>query len=64
MKHNYKYYCKDYENIENYEAAKGMHWYNNNITEKLCYECPDGFIPGRIKKLWAINPELKKYLIT
>ena len=22
MKHNYKYYCKDYENIENYEAAK------------------------------------------
>ena len=30
---------------------KGMHWYNNNITEKFCYECPDGFVPGRIKKL-------------
>ena len=29
---------------------KGMHWYNNNITEKFCYECPDGFVPGRIKK--------------
>ena len=30
---------------------KGMHWYNNNITEKFCYECPEGFVPGRIKKL-------------
>ena len=141
MKHNFKYYCKDYENIENYEKAKaddfkgwcchhrkgvyiqteelqklgmyygrpaeelifltvsehqylhkkgkkrkhmsdeakiklssslkgrhfseehrkklseaakekhkGMHWYNNNITEKFCYECPPGFVPGRIKK--------------
>lgn len=29
---------------------KGMHWYNNNITEKFCYECPLGFVPGRIKK--------------
>ena len=36
------------------EAAKGkrkgMRWYNNNITEKLCFECPEGFVPGRIKK--------------
>ena len=29
---------------------KGMHWYNNNITEKFCYECPPGVVPGRIKK--------------
>ena len=141
MKHNYKFYCKDYENIENYykakaddfvgwvchhrkgvdipteklialgmyynrpadelifltrsehhylhkkgkkrkpmsdeakiklsislkgrpvseehrkklsEAAKGkhkgMHWYNNGKECKFCYECPPGFIPGRIKK--------------
>lgn len=21
MKHNFKFYCKDYENIENYEKA-------------------------------------------
>lgn len=36
------------------EAAKGkhkgMHWYNNGKECKFCYECPPGFIPGRIKK--------------
>ena len=31
--------------------TKGMHWYNNGKESKLCYECPDGFVPGRIKKL-------------
>ena len=31
--------------------TKGMHWYNNGKENKLCYECPDGFVPGRIKKL-------------
>ena len=28
---------------------KGMHWYNNGKINKLCYECPPGFVPGRIK---------------
>ena len=28
---------------------KGMHWYNNGKINKLCYECPEGFVPGRIK---------------
>ena len=27
---------------------KGMHWYNNGKINKRCYECPDGFIPGRL----------------
>ena len=31
------------------EAFKGCHWYNNGKINKLCYECPEGFIPGRIK---------------
>ena len=31
--------------------AKGMHWFNNGKENKYCYECPEGFIPGRIKKL-------------
>ena len=31
-------------------ATKGMHWYNNGKINKLCYECPPGFTPGRIKK--------------
>ena len=29
-------------------ASKGMHWYNNGKMNKLCYECPDGFVPGRL----------------
>ena len=31
------------------EAAKGKHWYNNGKENKFCYECPPGFVPGRIK---------------
>ena len=30
------------------EAFKGCHWYNNGKINKLCYECPDGFTPGRL----------------
>lgn len=37
------------------KAAKirniGRHWFNNGKEDKYCYECPPGFIPGRIKKL-------------
>lgn len=29
-------------------ASKGMHWFNNGKINKLCYECPDGFVPGRL----------------
>ena len=31
--------------------TKGMRWYNNGKINKVCYECPEGFVPGRIKKL-------------
>ena len=31
-------------------ASKGMHWYNNGQINKFCYECPDGFIPGMLRK--------------
>ena len=121
MKYNFKLYCKDYENIENYEKAladnfkgwcvhhrlethnsdgerrlvditaaelqalgmywympaselifltksehsslhkpseeskkkmseaqKGRHWYNNGKENRFCFECPEGFIPGRL----------------
>ena len=30
-------------------SKKGKHWYNNDKENKLCYECPDGFTPGRLK---------------
>ena len=42
--------AKKGKNIGN-TNTKGMHWYNNGKESKLCYECPDGFVPGRIKKL-------------
>ena len=33
------------------ETKKGKHWYNNGKISKRAYECPEGFVPGRIKKL-------------
>lgn len=30
-----------------------MHWFNNGETQVLIYECPEGFIKGRIK---GFNP--------
>ena len=30
--------------------VKGMHWYNNGKENKLCYECPPGFIPGMLNR--------------
>ena len=31
------------------EARKGRHWYNNGKENKFCYECPEGFTPGRLR---------------
>ena len=31
------------------EAKKGKHWYNNGKENKFCYECPEGFVPGRLR---------------
>ena len=28
--------------------TKGMHWYNNGKENKYCYECPNGFVPGKL----------------
>ena len=28
--------------------TKGRRWYNNGKENKFCYECPDGFVPGRL----------------
>ena len=35
---------------EAHKDHKGKHWYNNGKENKFCFECPDGFIPGRIKR--------------
>ena len=31
------------------EAKKGMHWFNNGKENKFCFECPEGFVPGRLR---------------
>lgn len=31
------------------EAKKGMRWYNNGKINTMAKECPEGFVPGRIK---------------
>ena len=28
--------------------VKGKHWYNNGINNVMKFECPEGFVPGRI----------------
>ena len=30
------------------ETNKGKHWYSNGKISKFCYECPPGFVSGRI----------------
>ena len=30
------------------EANKGRHWFNNGEVNKFCFECPEGFIPGKL----------------
>jgi hypothetical protein len=30
-------------------GSLGMHWYNNGLVNKLAFECPEGFIAGRLK---------------
>ena len=32
------------------EANRGKHWFNNGKINKFCYECPEGFIPGKLSK--------------
>ena len=30
--------------------TKGRRWFNNGKENKYCYECPDGFTPGMLRK--------------
>lgn len=30
------------------KGLKGMHWYNNGIISTLAFDCPDGYVPGRL----------------
>ena len=32
------------------EASKGKHWYNNGKENRFCFECPEGFVSGMLKR--------------
>lgn len=36
------------EASKGHKRSNGRHWYNNGTIEKFCYECPPGFVPGRL----------------
>lgn len=38
------------------KARKGKHWFNNGKINKYCYECPDGFTPGRLRQIPRFIP--------
>lgn len=29
--------------------TKGMKWFNNGKINKVCFECPEGFVPGMLR---------------
>lgn len=41
---------------KNYINKTGKHWYNNGIVQVQAFECPDGFVLGRL----PITEETKK----
>ena len=36
-----------------------LHWWNNGSVEIKCKECPEGFNPGRIKRIWWNNGNIE-----
>ena len=30
--------------------VRGKHWYNNGKENRFCFECPEGFTPGQLKR--------------
>lgn len=35
--------------------SKNKHWFNNGVTNAFCFECPEGFITGRLKTMEKYN---------
>lgn len=40
--------CSEESKKKRSESEKGKHWFNNGITSTLQFECPEGFVPGRL----------------
>lgn len=47
------------------KANKGRHYYNNGVIEVMQFECPEGFVPGRLPSMAAkISKNLKRKQIS
>ena len=38
------------EAMKGHTATKGRHWFNNGKISIMRFECPDGFVPGILKR--------------
>ena len=34
---------------EQLRKFRGMKWFNNGVNNTKAFECPDGYVPGRLK---------------
>lgn len=54
---NFSKHQKGIKCPEKGKAARGKHWYNNGEIEMYAFDCPEGFIKGRLK----MTEEVKKH---
>lgn len=40
---------KQSEFMKGNTLTKGMKWFNNGKINKVCFECPEGFVPGMLR---------------
>lgn len=53
--------CSDTRRSNISKANKGRHYYNNGVIEVMQFECPEGFVPGRLPSMAAkISKNLKR----
>ena len=43
-----KHHSEETRKFQSFESHR-RHWYNNGETETFSPECPEGFVPGRLK---------------
>lgn len=52
---------ESHKGAEPTKGSTGMHWYHNETEEKVVYECPEGWLPGRHPNyVEGILPKLKE----
>lgn len=49
LKKAYKKYGEANKGKHHSEALKGRKWFNNGVKSIMSFECPEGYVAGRIK---------------